>query len=83
MITTHSSNDERPELKPCPFCGSSKIESFLDVNGGDTSNMCGVRCMECEAMMASFIGSLEFFPDSESIDSIMHNNVAAWNRRVK
>lgn len=62
------------KLKPCPFCGSTKLETIEICrewsDGWDDywENYWHVRCNSCDVLVG------EFFEEAEAVE--------AWNRRV-
>lgn len=75
-------NDEYCEfqiekIKPCPFCGSSKINKFYDYTyiGQQTERV--VFCMECENCGANGPYYDSDYCNHEKIDS-----TEGWNRRL-
>ena len=59
--------NEGMELKPCPFCGGTRIEVY-DYDYGITETI-GVRCKDCGAHIENMFES-----DEEAVE--------AWNRRA-
>ena len=58
------------KLKPCPFCGSKKIDLRVhDEYYPKLPLMFGVVCFDCQA------GSCQFFRNTEEA-------IKAWNKRV-
>ena len=57
------------ELKPCPFCGSNKVNVYEYKYHGLTDSF-GVKCFNCKTESYQFFDS-----KNEAIE--------AWNRRAK
>lgn len=68
-----------PELKPCPFCGSSNIHVYyFDVNSRGDPYDPVVRCDVCNTVLK--------FRDTITDDRrycTMDDIIEIWNRRVK
>lgn len=64
-----------PELKPCPFCGSSNVEANAYTDDWDA--ICDVRCRNCKALMS------RTFYNSSDCHEVRKEAVAAWNRRAE
>lgn len=65
----------RYELKPCPFCGCTDIETVAEELAYKCRGYWKVRCKNCWATVGE--PSLFNKPDTE------HQAVKMWNRRAK
>lgn len=62
-----------PKLEPCPFCGSTNIETVAENLAYRCIGLWKVRCMDCFATVGE--PSLFGKPDTE------YQAIKMWNRR--
>lgn len=90
---------EMAELKPCPFCGSTKLKAERVVkttnysrNHGLDNVVCSVRCNKCHARGSTESGytrnamytlTEEGAKLLEPMAQIEARAIAAWNRRAE
>ncbi|NPE55897.1 restriction alleviation protein, Lar family [Dickeya dadantii] len=65
-----ATQDERG-LLPCPFCGSSHVEVFVQDEDDCANRSAIVRCHSCDAQSAQFVGEKKLIMAA-----------SAWNRRT-
>lgn len=54
-------------LKPCPFCGSSNLDIWVDER-----DCCNIHCVDCDALLSTGV-----------FESTLDELKEIWNRRVK
>lgn len=59
-----------PYIKPCPFCGSKRVEAFSQDEDDCPNQSAIVRCFDCEAQSAQMVG-----------ENKIQMAINAWNKR--
>lgn len=71
------------ELKPCPFCGGTKLKidsKRTYVYGGKYHCSVTVRCMKCHAR-SPVVGVKRPYGVYDELESCENAVIEAWNRR--
>lgn len=59
-----------PYIKPCPFCGSKRVEAFSQDEDDCPNQSAIVRCFDCDAQSAQMVG-----------ENKIQMAINAWNKR--
>lgn len=73
---------EKPELLPCPFCGSRDLRFIRLIQSGAAHHKLNVECQSCSATGGHLVVDALFYTDEEELE---HFDACAdiWNIRAE